>query len=322
MSSQARILYVEDDVTSRMLVRQVLHMAGYQVLEAEDGMAGIRIAQEEQPDLILMDINMPGLDGYAAATKIKGLPGLANTPIIAVTANVVEGDRERALTAGCDGYLPKPIDIDALPTQICEFLGGRRERIDKEAERSYLREYSERLVDRLEEKIAALTRSDQMKSRFISIAAHELRTPVTIIRGYLDILLEPSGPLDSADPNAKVMLEGISNGVRRLHEIIENMLDVTRIEAKTFELKIAPVRLAEVAEKSVVSHRENARHRKLSLSLESMAHLPTIWADGLRIQQMLGHLIANAIKFTPDGGSITVSGRLVGQGTGWAGQNF
>jgi signal transduction histidine kinase len=322
MSNQVRILYVEDDAPSRMLVGQVLHMAGYQVLEAEDGMSGIRMAQEEQPDLILMDINMPGLDGYAAATKIKSLPGLANTPIIAVTANVVEGDRERALTAGCDGYLPKPIDVDALPTQICEFLGGRRERIDEEAERSYLREYSERLVDRLEEKIAALTRSDQMKSRFISIAAHELRTPVTIIRGYLDILLEPSGPLDSADPNAKVMLEGIANGVRRLHEIVENMLDVTRIEAKTFELKIAPVRLAEVVEKAVDSHRENARHRKVSLSLDSIGHLPSIWADGLRIQQMLGHLIANAIKFTPDGGGVTVSGRLVGQGTRRAGQNL
>jgi signal transduction histidine kinase len=311
MSDRRRILYVEDDLSSRMLVRQVLHSAGHEVLEAEDGIAGIRLAQEERPDLILMDINMPGLDGYEAATKIKSLPGLAATPIIAVTANVVEGDRERALTAGCDGYLPKPIDVDALPDQINEFLGGRRERVDEEAERGYLREYSERLVDRLEEKIEALTRSDEMKSRFISIAAHELRTPITVIRGYLDILLEPNGPLDHAEPDAITLLEGIHNGVRRLHEIVEDMLDVIRIEAKTLELKIAPMRLDEATEKAIALHGKNAEQRRLTLKLKSLEHLPTIWGDGARIQQVLGHLIANAIKYTPDGGSITISGRIV-----------
>lgn len=311
MSAQRRILYVEDDVSSRMLVNQVLRAAGYEVMEAEDGMAGIRLAQENRPDLILMDINMPGLDGYAAATKIKGMPGLADTPIIAVTANVVEGDRERALTAGCDGYLPKPIDVDALPDQIDEFLGGRRERVDKEAERSYLREHSQRLVDRLEEKVAALTRSDAMKSRFIAIAAHELRTPVTVIRGYLDILQDPNGPLTGADPDATTLLEGISNGVRRLQEIVEDMLDVTRIEAKALELRIAPVRLDEAAEKAVALHREIAQERKVTLTLESMRPLPTIWGDGARIQQILGHLINNAIKYTPNGGNVTVSGRAV-----------
>jgi signal transduction histidine kinase len=311
MNARRRILYVEDDVTSRMLVSQVLNTAGYDVIEAEDGMAGIRMAQEARPDLILMDINMPGLDGYAAATKIKGLSGLADTPIIAMTANVVEGDRERALTAGCDGYLPKPIDIDALPDQINEFLGGRRERVDKEAERSYLREHSQRLVDRLEEKVAALTRSDEMKSRFIAIAAHELRTPVTVIRGYLDILMDPTGPLSEAGPDSTVLLEGIYDGVRRMHEIVEDMLDVTRIESKTLDLKIAPVRLDEAAGKAVALHRENADRRNLTLTLEPMRHLPTIWGDGTRIQQVLGHLIINAIKFTPDGGSITVSGRVV-----------
>jgi signal transduction histidine kinase len=313
MGDRVRILYVEDDAPSRMLVSQVLQVAGYEVLEAQDGMTGIRLAQESQPDLILMDINMPGLDGYAAATKIKGMPGLSHTPIIAVTANVVEGDRERALTAGCDGYLPKPIDVDALPHQIDEFLGGRRERVDEEAERSYLREYSERLVDRLEEKIAALTRSDEMKSRFISIAAHELRTPITIIRGYLDILLDPHAPLKAADPNTAALLEGISTGVKRMHEIVEEMLDVTRIEAKTLELKVAPVRVAELAEKAVNLHQEVARERNLSLTLEAMDSLPLIWGDGLRIQQVLAHLIGNAIKYTPDGGRVTVSGRTLGR---------
>jgi signal transduction histidine kinase len=318
MSEQIRILYVEDDAPSRMLVKQVLQFAGYKVFEAEDGMTGIRVAQEAKPDLILMDINMPGLDGHEAATKIKSLPGMSDLPIIAVTANVLEGDRERALTAGCDGYLAKPIDVDALPDQITEFLRGRRERVDVTAERDYLRQYSERLVDKLEEKVAELTvaneklqRSDELKSRFISIAAHELRTPITIIRGYMDILMEPAEPY--ADPNIVAMLQGISGGVRRLHEIVQDMLDVTRIEAGTLDLQIAPVRLMEVAEKAVSLHRPNVERREQTLTLEPLDYLPIIWGDGSRILQILNQIIGNAIKYTPNGGSIVVGGRVLGQ---------
>ena len=318
MSEQIRILYVEDDVPSRMLVKQVLTFAGYKVFEAEDGMAGIRVAQEAKPDLILMDVNMPGLDGHEAATKIKSLPGMSDLPIIAVTANVMEGDRERALTAGCDGYLAKPIDVDALPDQITEFLRGRRERVDVTAERDYLREYSERLVDKLEEKVAELTvaneklrRSDELKSRFISIAAHELRTPITIIRGYMDILMEPAEPY--ADANIIAMLQGISGGVKRLHEIVQDMLDVTRIEAGTLDLQVAPVRLAEVAEKSVSLHRPSAEQRDQTLTLEPLEHLPIMWGDGSRILQILNQIIGNAVKYTPNGGSVIVGGRALGQ---------
>jgi len=311
--SPIRVLIADDHRLFRQGLRQICEIMGeFEVVgEAENGQEAVRLMRRLQPDVVLMDINMPGLDGYAAATKIKGMPGLANTPIIAMTANVVEGDRERALTAGCDGYLAKPIDVDALPGQINEFLGGRRDHVDEEAERSYLREHSQRLVDRLEEQVAALTRSDAMKSRFIAIAAHELRTPVTIIRGYLDILQDPAGPVSEANPEATVLLEGIFNGVRRLHEIVEDMLDVTRIEAKTLDLRVAPVRLDDAAKKAVDLHLESAKQRNLNLKLEPMETLPTIWGDGGRSQQILGHLISNAIKFTPDGGSVTVSGRIV-----------
>jgi signal transduction histidine kinase len=318
MSEPIRILYVEDDASSRMLVKQVLQFAGYKVFEAEDGMTGIRVAQEAKPDLILMDINMPGLDGHEAATKIKSLPGMSDLPIIAVTANVMEGDRERALTAGCDGYLAKPIDVDALPDQITEFLRGRRERVDMAAERDYLREYSERLVDKLEEKVAELTvaneklqRSDELKSRFISIAAHELRTPITIIRGYMDILMEPAQPY--ADPATVAMLQGIASGVRRLHEIVQDMLDVTRIEAGTLDLQIAPVRLAEVAERAISQYRPISEQREQTLTLEPLDHMPIIWGDGGRILQILNHIVGNAIKYTPNGGSVIVGGRVLGQ---------
>ncbi len=117
-----RILYIEDNPDNRMLVRRVLQAEGYDVIEASDGHTGLQLAAEAQPDLILMDINLPELDGYEVTARMKQLPRISHVPIIAVTANVMKGDREKTLAAGCDGYIQKPIDIDLLPEQIERFL--------------------------------------------------------------------------------------------------------------------------------------------------------------------------------------------------------
>src|SRR5512135_1223637 len=117
-----QILYIEDNPDNRTLVRRVLQSEGYLVCEAVDGPSGLKIAAEQRPDLVLMDINLPEIDGYEVTARLKQLPGLNRVPIIAVTANVMKGDREKTLAAGCDGYIQKPIDIDLLPSQIERFL--------------------------------------------------------------------------------------------------------------------------------------------------------------------------------------------------------
>jgi two-component system cell cycle response regulator DivK len=118
----ARILYVEDNPDNRLLVRRVLEAAGYAVLEAADAPSGLAQALAERPDLILMDINLPGIDGYTLTARLKTTPGLERLRVIALTANVMKGDREKTLAAGCDGYIQKPIDVDALPGQIARYL--------------------------------------------------------------------------------------------------------------------------------------------------------------------------------------------------------
>jgi two-component system cell cycle response regulator DivK len=122
MPNNATILYVEDNSDNRTLVRRVLTAEGYIVIEAVNAAQALDILRTAKPNLILMDINMPDIDGYTLTTKIKGMPGLGSIPIIALTANVMRGDRERSLEAGCDGYIQKPIDIDALSDQIERFL--------------------------------------------------------------------------------------------------------------------------------------------------------------------------------------------------------
>ena len=118
----AKILYIEDNLTNRVLVLRVLSAEGHTVLEAEDGKQGLLVASEQQPDLVLVDINMPGMDGYEVTGRLRQMQGLERTPIVALTANVLRGDRERSLAAGCDGYIQKPLDVDLLPAQIEAYL--------------------------------------------------------------------------------------------------------------------------------------------------------------------------------------------------------
>jgi len=116
--NNVRILYIEDNPENRLLVRRILEAEGYSVTEAADGPAGLEMAAQMRPDLILLDINLPEIDGYDLARRFRDTPGLQEVPILAVTANVMQGDRERTLEAGCDGYIQKPIDVDRLPKQV------------------------------------------------------------------------------------------------------------------------------------------------------------------------------------------------------------
>ena len=116
------ILYVEDNPDNRNLIRRVLNAEGYALVEAANAKQAIEKLSSEQVDLILMDINMPEMDGYTLTARIKGIEKFSMIPIIAVTANVMRGDRERSLEAGCDGYIQKPIDIDTLAQQIERFI--------------------------------------------------------------------------------------------------------------------------------------------------------------------------------------------------------
>jgi two-component system cell cycle response regulator DivK len=114
----ANILYVEDNPGNRMLVRRILEAEGHTIREAVDGPSGLEMAAQERPDLILLDINLPEIDGYDLAKRMRAMPNLEGVPILAVTANVMQGDKERTMAAGCNGFIPKPIDVDKLPQQV------------------------------------------------------------------------------------------------------------------------------------------------------------------------------------------------------------
>lgn len=117
-----RVLVVEDDAQNSYLIRFILEQSGYEVLLAGDGEQALEAAHSEKPDIVLMDILLPKMDGYEATRRMRQDPALKSVPVIALTAYSMKGDRERILAAGCDGYISKPIDPENFVTEMESFL--------------------------------------------------------------------------------------------------------------------------------------------------------------------------------------------------------
>src|SRR6185437_3659312 len=120
-----RILVAEDRPGSLELIRTVLESAGYEVVEATDGQEAVEKASGSSVDLFLLDLQMPKIDGFGVVAQLRKDPRFANTPIVALTASAMHGDRERALAAGFSSYIPKPVDLAALRSELKRLIGGR-----------------------------------------------------------------------------------------------------------------------------------------------------------------------------------------------------
>jgi signal transduction histidine kinase len=303
-----KILYVEDSLDARRLVQRLLSDR-YSILEAEDGLTGIEVTWAEEPALILLDINIPHLDGYEVATKLKSLR--PEVPIVALTADVSDGARQRALAAGCDGYIPKPLDPDQFPIQVEAFLKGRKEVLEQGERRVYARAYQQKLVDRLEEKVRELTKAyeelkelDRMKDEFISIAGHELYTPLSILLGYAIMAQEEA--TDEMQPYLKIMVDKSL----QLQEVIGCMLDLKYLRSGETFSKLENVSLKELIEAAVDELNLLTETKQQVIELDLPEDLPEIETDRRKFNLVLSNLLSNASKFTPEGGKIRVEGRV------------
>lgn len=124
MNEPPLILYVEDNLDNRKLVQRVLRASLFQFQGAANAAEALALLPQHSPDLILMDINLPDMDGYTLTETLRRRPDMAHIPIVALTANVMKADREKAAAAGCNGFIQKPINVDLLPEQIIAYLKG------------------------------------------------------------------------------------------------------------------------------------------------------------------------------------------------------
>ncbi|MCB0153169.1 MAG: hybrid sensor histidine kinase/response regulator, partial [Anaerolineae bacterium] len=318
-----KILYVEDDPVCRELVRDTLGYRGYQMLLAADGRSGLRMAQAERPDLILLDLGLSDLDGLEVTTYLRGLPGHRKTPIVALTGRTQAGDREQALSAGCNGYIPKPFSVNRLPDQVAAYLAGHREYLSQKEETKFLRAYNHRLVKRLEDKISeldqanealreahhAMQKLDKMKSDFITLAAHELRTPISVVHGYAYLLTTRSEGNYSL--SSEEMVQSILQASGQLNKTINDLINVANVEVGEIELFLSPSQIDYLVEAALNELSPLSQGRHLSIELIGLGDLPIFEGDLQQLQQVFWNLLSNAVKYTPDGGQIRVWGRQV-----------
>jgi signal transduction histidine kinase len=304
-SPHPRILYIEDNPESRALVRNVLEARGFDVLEASDGIAGIDLAISAHPDLILCDIEMPGIDGYETATRLRSYRGLDACPIVVLTSH---GDRGLSLSIGCDGYIEKPIDVEKFPGQLREFLKGKREKVRGPEERRYLREYSQSLVERLEATVRELTAANsrlraaaRSKTEFMQNLSHELATPLTPITGYLKILKAgKTGPLSEAQQK---IIESMTMSAERLSRTIDNLVDFATLESGGYAIHRDTFEAQSVARSIIDEEKPKAKARRIVLELV-LDHPAPGWGDERKLKQAIGNLVDNAIKFSPHGSNV------------------
>lgn len=319
------ILNVEDLQNNRDLVRRILESQGYDVVEAINGLQGIALATEIKPDLILMDINLPDIDGFSVVTKIRSHPQLTKTPIIALTARNESDDPERATAIGCDSYLSKPIGVKQLLDEVQKFIGKQRPEDEVTRREHFLREHSVSLVGEIEQKFVELNRVhteltlthdrlqrlDQAKTDFIAIASHELRTPLTMVHVYTDMLRTHPKLVD--DEAIVEMMSGLRSGVDRLNSLIEDMISIVKVELASLDLSYTPLALQSVITPVLKEVEPAITDRNLTLEVDVQQNLPSVIGDDSQLSQVFSRLIGNAIKYTPDEGKISISANVYQQ---------
>lgn len=299
MDKARRILYVEDTPANFNIVARLLRSEGFEVLHAEDGFSGVEtaITEKDHLDLILMDINMPGMDGYEAATKLKALPGFDTIPIIALTVNTLQSDRMRSLAAGCDGYIPKPIDVKTLPTRVREYIRGRRDPIQAADERYYLREHARRLVDRLQSSIGQLKLNhDQIhhQNKLASLGemaasiAHELNNPLSSIAFAIHQLLRHP-PQDERQRNH---LELIERNVERIRNLAEGLTSF----ARPSDVERYPVDLIPALQQMLLLSEHEFRTHGIQVETRWSADTPPVWANESQLQHVFLNLLRNSAQ--------------------------
>jgi len=308
----ATVLHIEDDPASRLLVRKLLTAAGHEVVDAESGLEGIRIAAERRPDLVLVDIDVPDLDGYEVTLRLRGMPALQGTPIVAITA---EGDREASLAVGADGFIQKPIDARKFPDAVGRYLSGHSERRrDSDPVDDALRVRSQKIVERLERKVMELSQANKqledgarLRREFLQNLSHEFATPMTPVVGYLRLLLnEEVGPLT---PLQRKSVESINNSTRKLRNLIDTLLDVSHLETGRMHVYEREYDFGTVADKALSETKDQFAESGITLVLERAVDAMPGRGDPDKLRRAMIHVLDNAAKFTPRASEVAAAVR-------------
>jgi signal transduction histidine kinase/HPt (histidine-containing phosphotransfer) domain-containing protein len=276
----ARILIVDDEIHNRKLLELLLHSDGYQTRSATNGEDALASIAQDAPDLILLDIMMPGIDGFQVASILKAAPATASIPIIMVTALIDQASRLAGLNAGVEEFLTKPLERAELLIRVRNLLRLKT------------------LADLLRDHNSVL--QQQVRTRtaeFLANMSHEVRTPMSAVVGLADLLGQTSLSEEQADTLGKLKIAS-----HALLSLLNNVLDLSKIEAGELIVESAPFDLRALLQTQGSVFAAQARAKGIAFTIDAADDLPTrLEGDANRLAQILSILLSNAVKFTDHG---------------------
>jgi signal transduction histidine kinase len=272
---------VDDREENRMIIRYLFDGSGYALLEAADGRAGLELARTENPDCILLDLSMPGLDGFEVLDRLKADPRCRDIPVIILTATDDTVDAmDRGLRGGAVDYITKPISPQRVAVRVRAVV--ERRRLQRELQ--------------------------DVQASFTSMLVHDLRAPLTVIKGYADLLGATADPLTARQQR---YLKSMQDSCSRMLRLIGDILDVSKLEAGRLTLELKPVDLGTLALEIGEQTRPLAQQKRIDIAVRIGTDLPLVQADARRLEQVFSNLLNNALKFTPQGGTIGLDATAV-----------
>ena len=290
----ASILVVDDDPVVRSLMRATLERDGFTVIEARDGVEACRLYEEHHPDLLLVDLVMPHMDGFELCRVLRGRAESAYVPIVVATSLDDVPSIARAYDAGATDFIPKPLNWLVLNHRVRYIL--RASRAFEE-----LRRNQDRLIAAKEAAEAA----NRAKSEFLANMSHELRTPLNAIIGFSGMMSDRMfGPLNERYAEYANI---IGDSGRHLVAIITDILDLAKADADRLLLTEEQVEIAEIVELGSKIIEDMARRAQIEFVSEIKKPLPAMIGDPAKLTQILVNLLSNAVKFTAPGGTVRLT---------------
>jgi two-component system, sensor histidine kinase and response regulator len=272
-----RVLVVDDDDASRLLLADWLAAYGHQVSTAVDGPEALLAVEREIPDVIVLDVTMPGMDGFAVCERLKSNPRTAVIPVLLLTALHEREDRLRGMRAGANDFLMKPADLPYVLLRVRNAIRLRQ------------------LHSEVEEKFAEVCREQQMKESLLHMIVHDLRTPLAGLEGFLQLLQMAAGA-KLEDRPAHYLKQALHASHNLAHQI-DLLLDISRMEEGKMPVQAVSHNLADVVDQALEPLRPLFGSRRLELALPSQP--VSAVGDPSLLGRVVSNLVGNAIAFTP-----------------------
>jgi len=299
-SSLGTILVIDDNRMQRMVVARNLQQIGHLVREAESGVQALARLRAEPMDVVLLDIEMPEMDGYQVLEQIMADPALREIPVIMVTGIDDVTSAVTCIEMGATDYLSKPVNAGLLRARIDNSLVKKRAR-DREQE----------LYRQLQESFAKLQELEKLRNDLTHMIVHDLRTPLTsIVTGFPTI--ELAGDLNELQ---REVFDMALRGGQTLLGMINDLLDVSKMESGTMTLELAPFQVAAVVERAGQQVAALTTEKGIHLVVEIAPEIDTCVADEDKLRRTLVNLLGNAVKFTPQSGTIRVGAQKTEDGS-------